>query len=355
MRSVLVVGGYGAVGAPLCRALAASGGHRIVVAGRRLAAAQYLAAAIGGAARCIDLEMPSTWQTALDGIDMVVVCMDQGNTAFVECVFEKGIDYVDLTAGDAFFQSVERLPRPSRSRALLSVGLAPGLTNLMAVCCAGALDVVDSIDIGLMFGMGDRHGRAGVAWVADRLFDPLREKRSSAIDFGFPWGWRRCHAVDFSDQHSLARTLGIGSVATRLCFDSRLATAFVFGMADRFAGSAPVRRLVVRSIGAIRVGSGVCNVAVTARGSRGGEPATAAIRFYGEGESQTTARLAALAMRWLSTGDPRPGVYHGDEVVDPAAYLREVVRAGIGRVVADHDGCGPAAGSAAQAAFGLVA
>jgi saccharopine dehydrogenase (NAD+, L-lysine forming) len=228
---ILVVGGYGAVGAHLCRALAAQGGVEIVAAGRRLDRAAALAAELNATGRRLDLDDPATWEGVVKRLDLVVMCMDQKSTAFVEYLFARGIGYVDITAEDRLFRRIERLP--PRSAAMLSVGLAPGLTNLLATDAAAQLDSVERIAIGILTGLGDAHGTAGKAWTAQRMFDPAEPRASALLDFGAPWGRRRAHSVGFADQHALARTLRI-PVTTRLAFESRLATAATFGLARLF-------------------------------------------------------------------------------------------------------------------------
>ena len=89
-NTVLVIGGYGAVGSRLCACLADSG-FWVIPAGRRLDAAVAVAARCGTVARAIDLGDAASWDEACEGVDCVVVCMDQQDTAFVRYVFDRGI------------------------------------------------------------------------------------------------------------------------------------------------------------------------------------------------------------------------------------------------------------------------
>ncbi|MEC0554668.1 hypothetical protein P8853_14570 [Bacillus haynesii] len=50
-----------------------------------------------------------------------------------------------------------------------TVGLAPGLTNLLAQKAAQALDETSCIDIAIMLGLGDSHGKAAIEWTVDHL------------------------------------------------------------------------------------------------------------------------------------------------------------------------------------------
>lgn len=97
---VLVAGGYGAVGGLVSRALAEETGFKVVVAGRGADKAARMTAEIGGEGRRLDLDDPATWETAFQGVDCVVMCMDQHSTRLVEFVFARGIHYIDITASD---------------------------------------------------------------------------------------------------------------------------------------------------------------------------------------------------------------------------------------------------------------
>lgn len=334
--TVLVIGGYGAVGSRLCVCLADLG-FRVIPAGRRPGVAAALAARCGTAARAIDLGDAASWDEACEDVDCVVVCMDQQDTAFVRYIFDRGITYVDITASDGFFRAVEALA-PDRSAALLSVGLAPGLTNILAAACAAQLDQVDRIDIGLLAGLGDHHGRAGLEWIADRIFDPARNRRGTPLAFGFGHGRRTTFEVDFSDQHSLRRTIGVAKVTTRIAFESRLATSLLFGFASLFAGSRRARSALLHAVGAPRIGRKTCNLSVHAVGERAGCPASASAHFAGEVESELTAQLAAIQIAAFVQAAPAPGVRHSHQLVRPDDICGAIRQRRVGALSFDWTG-----------------
>lgn len=329
--TVMVVGGYGAVGSRICHALAAHRHLCVVVAGRRRDRAVALAGALRwGDGRLLDLDEPATWEAATLGVDCVVMCMDQKDTRFVQFLFARGIDYVDITASDHFFRAIECLA-PTRSAAMLSVGLAPGLTNLMAAHGAARLQQPERVEIGLLVGLGDSHGKAGLAWIADRLFDPSRPRGTTAIAFGFGQGRRAAYFVDFSDQHAIRRTLPVGSASTRMAFESRLATAALFATAGTLAGRRWARNLLLASVSRLRFGSRMCNVSVHVHGRHNGRPATASVHFAGEVETALTATLATAQIVEFLHGRSEPGVWHSHQLLDVEAAIGTVAAA-IGRV-----------------------
>lgn len=108
-----------------------------------------------------DLQETESYARVLEDVDQVVMCVDLSRTAFVEACLERGIDYVDVTASDEFFRQVERLDdlaRDGGATAVLSVGLAPGVTNLLAKRMTDQLSSVSDIRIGVLLGLGEAFG-----------------------------------------------------------------------------------------------------------------------------------------------------------------------------------------------------
>ena len=304
-------------------------GAEVVIGGRNPARAEALASEIGAGAALIDVEDPSTWADSADRADLVVMCVDQGGTRFVEHLFRLGIDYADLTAGDALFRSIAALPPPQHSAALLSVGLAPGLTNMLALAAADRLGTEPSrVDLGLLVGMGDRHGKAGLDWIAAQIFNPGKTRDRWLTQFGRPWRERMAHRVDFSDQHALSRKWPRSVVTTRLAFESRTATALLFRLAEWFAGNRLVERLTRLAFTALPLGTTSLVATVEARASL----QKAGLRFVGAGECITTARIAAIMLEAFYDFAPRTGVWHSHDVFDAQFILDAVSAAGIGRV-----------------------
>jgi hypothetical protein len=219
----LVLGGYGASGAPAVEMLR-SGGDEAVAAGRDRRRAD----------RVIDLRAPdrrSALAAALGGVDVVVNAAGVEDPGLVAAAAARGVAFVDITATTSYVAAIERLA--PAAPVLLSVGLAPGLTNLLAAAVHRAAPRAGRIDIALVVGAGERHGAAGVAWsfglLGRRFSDPATGERvrnyTRPRRFDLPGlGARRLYRVDFSDQHVLTRDLGVG-VRTYFGLDSRAATA----------------------------------------------------------------------------------------------------------------------------------
>ncbi|MFD1152067.1 saccharopine dehydrogenase NADP-binding domain-containing protein [Saccharothrix hoggarensis] len=292
MARIVVFGGYGAVGREAVAVLARS--HDVVVAGRNPPRSVP-----GATTLRVDLRDDAAVEHALDGAYAVLMCAEVGNVRVARACLDRGVHYLDVTASQpvlAALRSVE-----GDATALLSVGLAPGVTNLLARHCVeltGARDV----EIGVLLGGGERHGAAAVAWTLDGL---AALGPSWRMPFPAPYGTRTVHGFPFPDRHTLRDTLDV-HVRTGLCLDSRLLTALL-PAAARFA-----RRL--GPLARARLGSDGFAVTVTAFG--------VTCAFSGRRQSRATGVVAALLVDRLP-GRPR-GAWHVDQVVDPAPFLTEV-------------------------------
>jgi len=213
----LVLGGYGAVGAHAVTALRASG-QIAVVAGRDPARAE----------RVVDLEDDSSYARALVDIDVVINASGIEAPRLASTAARRGAGFVDVTATTAYVSALEALVAPAP--VLVNVGLAPGLTNLLAA--AVHAESPGAIELVVLLGAGERHGAAAVDWSYQRLgkrfSDPADRHQvrnyTEPRRFDLPeYGRRRLFRLDFSDQHALTRDLGT-PVRTYFGLDSVLAT-----------------------------------------------------------------------------------------------------------------------------------
>jgi hypothetical protein len=132
--------------------------------------------------------------------------------------------YVDVTADLQLITRIEAPDATARGRgttAVLSVGLAPGLTNLLAAAAAAQLDTVRAVDLVVQLGLGDVHGPAAVAWLLEQI-TPHRHRPAPTGDaVAAPFAHRRrfiqpdrrralaAYTFPFPEQHTLRRTLGL--------------------------------------------------------------------------------------------------------------------------------------------------
>ena len=314
---VVVIGGYGAVGAAVAEALAEAG-REVVIAGRRPGEAMAAAARLGPSVRgaYVDASDAASVEHVVDGASVVVMCVERDNVSIARHCLERSIAYIDVSATAQVVDAIgdlDGLARMHSATALVSVGLAPGITNLLARMAHRALPATREIDVTLCFGLAGDNGPDSRRWILDGLSGPAagRSARTSLPGFGR----RRAFPFPFSDQARIAESLGVRSV-TRLCFESAAVTSVVFAL-RRLGVFAAARRLglsrvVQRGMGAWRVGTD--RFAVQAAATVGEEWVGFAVT--GQGECRATGLVTAAVVELVLEGAVPAGVHHLDAVVD---------------------------------------
>jgi len=344
-EKILVVGGYGYVGRTISTILANHFPGRVIAAGRDIRKAENLSEETSGKVLPLALDVfgpDADLEKALESVSLVIMCLDQPDTRIVEQIIRRGIDYIDITASSNFLASLEKfngLAKESGSSVVLSVGLEPGLTNLLVADAANVLDDVHHIDIFVMLGMGDAHGDAAIRWTLEnidaefmvlekgteksvRSFEDAKRTKLPGI------GERTAYRFDFPDQHSLPKTLGVDSVSSRLCFDLESVTN-TFAMlkmmgALRILSRKRTRDFAVKLLKTLRFGSDQFVLKVEASGRKKGEDMRIDTAIRGAGEAHQTGLVAAeVAHRLYSDGCPA-GVFHIEQLFEPQEFIHSI-------------------------------
>ncbi|WP_052410160.1 saccharopine dehydrogenase family protein [Paenibacillus durus] len=333
---IVVVGGYGHVGKLICKELGECYPGKVYAAGRSFDHADRFSRSTGGKIRPMQLNIGEKFDPGvLNNVKLIIMCLDQTNPAFVQSCLQQGIYYVDISANYSFLSQVERLQTEAlanRSTAVLSVGLAPGLTNLMALYAKGLMDQTDAIDISIMLGLGDQHGKAAVEWTIDNLdtkYDLIQNgnhieaasfTEGKATDFGERLGRKKAYRFNFSDQHTLPRTLGVPSVSTRLCFDSAAVTGLLAWFRAsgifRFLKFTPIRNTVVKLFGKLRYGEEIFAVKIDAWGKKNHGDVLVECFVQGKNEAEITAKAAAAVAAAVYRSSFAHGIYHIEQLFE---------------------------------------
>ena len=327
-QTILLAGGYGHVGTRIARRRIDRAIGPVVIAGRNIAKAERAAAKLGCAARAIDLSDPSSWEHGLADIDLVVVCIDQVDVAFVSFALSRGLGYIDVTASDDFFRKVEgldELARANRGYAVLSVGFAPGLTNLMVKACTERLHEARKATIGIMLGLGDDHGPAAIAWTLNRIVDIQQPHEIIDLPFGLEARRHPALAFDFADQHVVRRTLAIADTVTYLTFDTAAISRLIFRALPLLRGHVAAVPMLTGLLSRLRIGSKRAALSITVSGCRGGAPHAVTALYEGQREAEITARIAALTIERVLSERPSAGIHHLEALMsldEVAAQLR---------------------------------
>ncbi|MGW8376834.1 saccharopine dehydrogenase NADP-binding domain-containing protein [Streptomyces sp. ODS28] len=319
---VLVLGGYGAVGRPAARALGELLPGRVVVAGRDGEQAAAFAAGSDGrllAARA-DLADRAALERALRGVRLVVLAVTPRSAREhpAPLLFERGTGLVDVTADRRVIGAVEQYDGVARAygaSAVLSVGVAPGLTNLLARRVHEEVGGAERIDLSVLLGAGEKHGREAVCRT---VTEPAAERAAGArplrVTVPPPHGTRTHHPFPLSDQFTLRRTLGTPAVTTRLSIGSGPLTALLFGL--RRAGVFRAARLArldgVLSAALARMAAGGEDFAVRADAHRQGRRAVRILTA--RSQARITGLVAAQVAARMYEGAVPPGVHHIEQL-----------------------------------------
>ena len=315
-NGILIIGGYGAVGGVIASMLAQQHADQIIIAGRSEAKAAKFTAELGSGVRwrVIDVANLVDYDAAFADVGCVVMCLDVPNIELVRQCFQRGIRYVDISAEHSILAAIAALDEVARKHdatAVLSVGLVPGLSNLMARHSLRFIEPIEHFDSALLAGLGEKHGVGGASWTLSHFSD---SQGSASFNFREPYGKKVVHRFAFSDQYTLPQTLPIAHAATWLGFDSSFMTTLI-GLArlpllkPLFQHSA-VRRLLLSTTQRLQFGSEEFVLSTVARGARGCYQAW----LRGRREAAATGLVTAEVVHRLMA-DPHPvGVFHIEQL-----------------------------------------
>jgi saccharopine dehydrogenase-like NADP-dependent oxidoreductase len=147
VKRIVILGGAGAMGRITARDLARTGGDTVqaVIADRDLAPA----ADLDVEKVSVDVKDPASLRRALDGAFVAIASLPyRFNLEAMHGALEAGAHYIDL--GGLFHVTRRQLELKSEfaragRTAVLGVGSAPGILNVMAVMCAEGLDRVREV------------------------------------------------------------------------------------------------------------------------------------------------------------------------------------------------------------------
>lgn len=172
--NIMIIGGYGQVGSFVVRNLLAEKIQaNLVIAGRNLKKAEDFVKTLHHTnvkAKVVDVSQYIGPQ--LHKIDTVVMCLEQNNCNVLDACIKAKVNYIDITPSTRIMQElVEKREQCQKAgiKVVLGVGIAPGLSNQLAICAAEELDQVETIDSYLMLGVGEQHGQNAIAWLIDNL------------------------------------------------------------------------------------------------------------------------------------------------------------------------------------------
>lgn len=329
--SILIIGGYGAVGAVIASQLAQQHRDQLIVAGRNEARAASFAAKLGPQVhwRVLDVAKPIDYEHALADVRWVVMCLDIPDMEFVRQCFQRGIHYIDVTAEYPILSAIAGLDGVARQHgatATLSVGLVPGVSNLMARHSLRFVEPIKRFDSAVLIGLGEAHGAGATAWILSHFTDARGNTR---FHFPEPFGRRTVYRFAFSDQYTLPQTLPIGEAANWLAFDSLLMTQLI-GLARlpilrRLFQQRTVTQFILTMTRRWRFGTDEFVLASCACGETG----TYQAWLRGKGATRVTGLAAAEVIHRVVTEQPSAGVFHIEQLFQLEDFLPMLEQHGV--------------------------
>jgi len=348
-KKILIIGGYGNVGRIIATELGKQFPGQVIVAGRNYQKAKEFSLELGQQIipMVLNISRISANDGLLNDVGIVMMCLDQENIEFVRQCIRRGIHYIDISASYSILSKIEALNEEAKeagATAVLSVGLAPGLTNLLTKHCQSKLPDMTYADIYVLIGLGEAHGNAALQWTFDNLnkeftvHDNGKTKRMRSFEDGkqtiFPGmiGKRTAYRFNFSDQHVIPQTLGLKSVSTWLCFDSALMT-YLFALLKKMGLSRiltmkGVESFLINLLKLLRFGSTEFVIKVEGGNSRE-KGALYECSLSGEVEGRITGLVAAKVAEKLVLSSFTSGVFHIEQLFAPLEFLESLGHHGL--------------------------
>lgn len=320
-KRILIVGGYGHVGRAIAFDIQGMNLGTIIIAGRNGKRAAEVAHEIGCESAVFNATAFGPQEkSVVDQCNVVIVCIDQTETTFVEYCISKNVLYLDITASSTFvgkLQALNDMALHFRSLVVTSLGLCPGFTNLVAAELRTLHPEATEVKTGLLLCLGEEHGRASIEWTLDNYLEDFIYKgkklrsysRSHEFSFQRFGGTRNAYRFNFSDQHALARTYPGQDFSTWLCFDSKFISRLLYMIKvlrlDEVVRLKPVKSAIIKLSSLLAFGQqGYSLQAVALRENR----ILGTVSFSGESTTMATAKFAVVVLKLLIHGQDISGV-----------------------------------------------
>lgn len=323
---ILVVAGYGDVGARVSEHMARLYPGRTIVGGRRGEVAERLANRIGDGTRAmqIDIGDPTSVAAALEGVEVVGVCLHDPKGLVLANAVERGLGYVDINADHRALSAGLRLHEQavaSGARAVLGIGLAPGVTNLLAAKAARRVNDPTELVVGVLLSLYDEYGPQALDFMLEAASQPFPEPRTRStrlvlpyteprpVWFGPDLGLRSGRWFPFPDQFGFTRTLGVEAAATVIALDPRWIDRTMAALGSlrilRLSAKPRIRRALAWLL--MRLPGTAYSAPVRTSATATAEDLTATVLLEAHGESSATAHALATAASLL--GETKAGVW----------------------------------------------
>ncbi|WP_157631311.1 saccharopine dehydrogenase NADP-binding domain-containing protein [Catelliglobosispora koreensis] len=314
-----IVGATGAVGKAAAQALHRWGITALRLGGRRQDALTALAATLPGShTQQADVFDPASLAAFCTGCDVIVNCAGPAHEVgdrVARAAAAVGAAYADAAGDDVLYQQVARI-RPGT--AMISAGMMPGLTSLLPRYLA-QLTTGQPHTLTAYIGGRDKftltaaedYFRGGTAFGAVRtvLRNGKRAPATAPPPDTLPFFAEPAFSMAFlsTETERVCARLGVTNAATYSVFAGEHVGAVMRGNADAHALT---RAAALDSFGRATYQLIVIELATATQ--------TKTLVLRGNGASELTGAVAALAAHALASKRVPDGVHHAGEILDPA-------------------------------------
>ena len=348
---ILITGGYGTVGRRVAADLAPEYPGNVVLAGRSAEKAAQLAAELGHGVRGrrVDVGEPDSVEAALDGVGVVMSCIDQPEPHLLRAAIRRGLAYTDIAPHLMTRRPTEAMKAEATktgARIVLGAGLAPGISSMLARLGADRVGTVESVESNVLLSVGDTYGPASRAYLMEEIALPYAARiegrevpmkpfaASASVNFAPPLGERTAYPFPFSDQVFFPETLGARTALSRLALEPPWLGKLLAGLV-RLRVTAILRRRAGSQERVQRLnawlhhryeGRDWYGVVVEVQGARGRLRAS----LVGRGQASGTAIGAAALVRALAEGEvEQPGTWLAEQIVPPEPFFERLAARGL--------------------------
>ena len=350
-QDILIVGGYGVVGRRIAAELGPDHPGRVIVAGRHLERAEQAAMDLGGGirGRMVDIGVPSSIAAALEGVAVVISCIDQPGRTLLWAAIARGLRYTEITprltelGRGAAYETIDAAARASGARLVLGTGIVPGISSVMVRALADTLGGADAIETALLLGAADVSGPASFDYFLQELAMPFdihvdgkdRSARAFSaprlVEYPPPAGAQCAYLFPFSDQVLYPRTMGVSTAVTRLSIEpawlARLLSIAAQSGASHLLAIKAVRRAIARRRQDRPSDTGArFALRVDVRCGPRSEHAM----LFGHTQADAAATGAAGVARLLIENEvSEPGAWMPEQIIDPGPFLSRLAVRGL--------------------------
>lgn len=358
-KKVLILGGYGGTGKPLCRTLLAMTDVSITIAGRDLNNANELCR---GLQREFPVRKISTiyadaadsrsLEAAFEGSDLVIDATTA--TAFVKSVAAAALnaraDYLDFHFEQKVVSELEPLREQITNAGrvfITQAGFHPGLPAAFVRFAAPQFDIYDKAIIGMAMSARIDNPESVYELVdvladytADIFVDgewrPATYKDAKKIDFGPLFGTRTCYPIQMEEMYALPdmfplRDTGVYVAGFNWFVDYLVfPLAFVLPRIKKGLGRHMIAKLLIYGLNNFSGSAEGVSFVLDAEGRKNGQPAKFRVTAeHADAYIFTAIPVVACVQQILAGTLAVPGLHLMGHVVEPNGLMKDMVSMGM--------------------------